>query len=172
MLTPGLTRSQFLDLLQLAAFFLQSQGFHSIEDFNITFANKDRLDIIITEEKLINFPYDSGIGGVLYQQKHEDQFPERAYIRKVISTVSGTIVICIYDGAIRILHDQETFQMDMSYARCEPPWKEILLAIFHPGNGKLISLGRIFTDEESPEIYQLGLSAFFQICDERVRKPF
>ncbi|KAF1964242.1 hypothetical protein BU23DRAFT_493347, partial [Bimuria novae-zelandiae CBS 107.79] len=169
-LTPQLTRAQFLNSTQLAAF-LHLKGYQSIEDFSITFANKNRLDRIITKEKLIMFPYGTGVGGVMYQQRQKDQFPESAYIRRIISSASATIIICIFDSAAKILADQETFQMDMSYARCESPWKELLLAIFHRSSGKLISLGRIFTDKESPEIYQIGLTAFFGICSERVGRP-
>ncbi|KAF1966892.1 hypothetical protein BU23DRAFT_573706 [Bimuria novae-zelandiae CBS 107.79] len=80
-LTPQLTRAQFLNSTQLAAF-LHLKGYQSIEDFSITFANKNRLDRIITKEKLIMFPYGTGVGGVMYQQRQKDQFPESVNLIK------------------------------------------------------------------------------------------
>lgn len=66
--------AQFLKSPQLAAF-LQLKGFRSIEDFNLTFANKDRISRIIKQEKLTRFPYGGGIEGVIFEwrTRHQDE---------------------------------------------------------------------------------------------------
>ncbi|KAF2690355.1 hypothetical protein K458DRAFT_289569, partial [Lentithecium fluviatile CBS 122367] len=170
MLTPALTRSQFLNSPQLAAY-LTSRGLSSIEDLSLAFANKDRISRIIKQEKLVRFPYGSGIEAVLFDWKTHDQNPETAYIRRIISSVSGNIIVCFYKQAAKILLEQVTFQMDMSYKRLQRPWSEILVVIFHSQENKLLTLGRIITDTETRDMYQIAMTAFFDECSKQVQKP-
>ncbi|KAF2785530.1 hypothetical protein K505DRAFT_382079, partial [Melanomma pulvis-pyrius CBS 109.77] len=172
MLTPGVTRSQFLNSPQLAAY-LASKGFRSIEDLSITFANKDRITRVIKHETLTRFPYGSGLEGVLFEWKTRHQNPEtmQAYIRRITSSVSGNTIICFYNQQAKILLTQETFQMDMSFKRLRRPWSEVLIAVFDSKQSKpVLTLGRIITDTEKRDMYQLAISAFFEECSKRVQK--
>ncbi|KAF1936295.1 hypothetical protein EJ02DRAFT_96673 [Clathrospora elynae] len=170
MLTPGLTRSQFLNSPQLKAF-LSQRGFVSVEQWHSAFANKSRISTIIKREKMGRFPFAGGVEGVVYEWRTRHQIPETAYIRQVLSGISGDIIICFYDAQVKILFDQNTFQMDVSYKRLRGAWAEILIAVFHPRQNTLLTLGRIITNTSYSSMYQLGISSFFRLASERVGRP-
>ncbi|KAF2466172.1 uncharacterized protein BDR25DRAFT_238033, partial [Lindgomyces ingoldianus] len=169
MLTPGLTRSQFLNSRALHVY-LDQHGYRSIEDLHVAFANKDRVSSIIKSEKLSTFPYGGGLQSVVYEWRTRHQTPEIAYIRQIISGVSGNIIVCFFDEQAKILMDQKTFQIDMSYKRLQGKWAEILIAVFHGPHSRMLTLGRIVTDTDSRDISFLGFCAFFKLVGERTQK--
>lgn len=169
MLTPQLTRSQFLNSTQLQTY-LQLKGFHSIEEMHIGFANKDKISRIMKREKLLQFPFESSLGGVHYEWRTKHQDPETAYIQQIFTSSSGNLIICLFKEQASILLDQDTFQMDMSYKRLYGAWAEILIVIFHPQEKKLITLGRIITDKDTTEMYQVAITNFFQKCEALTKR--
>lgn len=67
--------AQFLNSPALDAF-LKNQGYRSVEDLHLAFANKDRISAIIKRERLIKFPYGGGLQGVVYEWRTAHQNPE------------------------------------------------------------------------------------------------
>ena len=80
--------------------------------------------------------------------------------------------------------------MDMSFKRISGKWSKILFVVFHPKQTKsklrnrfrirlecvsnlflVITLGRIITDTDTTDMYELGFKSFFRICSEVAQKP-
>ncbi|KAF1942295.1 hypothetical protein EJ02DRAFT_175475 [Clathrospora elynae] len=169
MLTPKTSRSDFLKSPQLNAY-LQARGLRSIEDLDATLTNKDRIKRLIAKEKLTRFPFGGDIEGVMFEWRMRHQDPETAYIRKIVTTAFGSIIIGLYDEQAQIFIQRSTFQMDMSFKRLDGKWNEILFACFDDRHGKIITLGRIITDTQRSKMYELAFNWFFELLGERSRK--
>ena len=71
--------AQLLNSSALKAY-LGQQGYRSVKDLHIAFANKDRVSSIIKREKLTRFPYGGGVQGVVYEWRTRHQSPETVRI--------------------------------------------------------------------------------------------
>lgn len=77
----------------------------------------------------------------------------------------------------------------MSFKRLRSPWSEILIAVFLSSHSKckriimfrtcsthilipflVVTLGRIITDTESRDMYQVAFAGFFALCSKSTQK--
>ncbi|KAF1808090.1 hypothetical protein P152DRAFT_256677 [Eremomyces bilateralis CBS 781.70] len=82
------------------------------------------------------------------------------------------MIICFFQQQVKLLFQQDSFEVDMSFKRIrQKDINEIIFANLIPSHGKIITWGRILTNMDSVQGYQLAFERFFSTASKVAETP-
>lgn len=90
----------------------------------------------------------------------------------IYSDPEGIMVICAYDEQIEYLATLTSFEVDMSYKRIKGDVNEVVFSTMIRAHGKIMTLLRVFTDQDSKEGYARLFFRVFTLVSEVTGRPF
>ncbi|KAJ5491665.1 hypothetical protein N7539_003232 [Penicillium diatomitis] len=169
MQTPDLTLSVFLRSPALREF-CRKYNCKTLSQIHHSFVNSDRFSAIILKQRALAYPCGRQLAGIKHELRRDPSL--RLYIREISDTEHGTFIFCAFDEQIKHLASLPSFEVDMSYKRVKGPFNEVIFAVFLPSHGKIMTLLRVFTDQETPEGYQFLFQKVFSLVSDVANQPF
>ncbi|EYE90406.1 uncharacterized protein EURHEDRAFT_417473 [Aspergillus ruber CBS 135680] len=161
MRNPSLTLAQFLRSPELEAF-CQQYNASTPAEIHASLSNTDRISAIIQKQRLLSYPAGQNFNGVIYLYNTNPFIKE--YIQEKYCDPNGTMILCGFKEQIRLLSTLTSFEVDMSYKRIrQKGMNEVVFATYLPEHGKIITLLRVFTDQETTEGYYLLFTRVFTL---------
>ncbi|KAJ6107880.1 hypothetical protein N7523_009203 [Penicillium sp. IBT 18751x] len=74
---------------------------------------------------------------------------DKEYIREIYETSEGTFVFCAFAKQLQFIATLDAIKVDMSYKRVKGDINEVIFAIMLTNHSKIITLCRVFTDQEN-----------------------
>ncbi|BCR90382.1 uncharacterized protein ACHE_60268A [Aspergillus chevalieri] len=160
-LTPDMTTSTFLKSPALQQFCHDNNAF-TLADVHQSLNNTDRVTAIIQRQKLLHFPEGQHYNGVAFEMQINPQIKE--YIQAKYQDDSEFMLICALKEQLELLLTLKSFEVDMSYKRLKAAkLNEVVFTTYLPNHGKIITLVRVFTNQESPIGYYRLFKRVFQV---------
>ncbi|KAJ5439313.1 uncharacterized protein N7458_010311 [Penicillium daleae] len=168
---PDLTTGKFLASPELQRFCEQHQH-HTLTELHVSFVNTDRLGAIIRKHRLLSFPQGQSLNGVLFERDRNSEM--RDYTREIFNDPEGPMIICLFTGQAHLLTKASSYEVDMSYRRVkDKDIKEVVFASFFPSIGRIRTLCRVFTTQDTRLGYYRLFKRVYTLLERitRVRPP-
>ncbi|KAJ5817626.1 hypothetical protein N7447_007634 [Penicillium robsamsonii] len=160
MRSPDLSLSFFLRSFELRAF-CAKYGSLTISQLHHSFANREIFTTILQKQRALYYPLGREMGGIYHLLAKDPHTKE--YIREIIDNERGTFIFCALDEQLQLLASLDSWEVDMSYKRVQGIFNEVIFATFLPDHGKIITLLRVFTTEETTSGYTTIFAAAFNL---------
>lgn len=160
MRSPDLSLSFFLRSFELRAF-CAKYGSLTISQLHHSFANREIFTTILQKQRALYYPLGREMGGIYHLLEKDPHAKE--YIREIIDNERGTFIFCALDEQLQLLASLDSWEVDMSYKRVQGIFNEVIFATFLPDHGKIITLLRVFTTEETTAGYTTIFAAAFNL---------
>ncbi|KAK2793175.1 hypothetical protein FQN52_001823 [Onygenales sp. PD_12] len=145
---PTMKLSSFLKSPALQAF-CHKYDAQSLAEIHTSFSNMDRFRAMIQKQRLLAFPAGQSYNGVLFELERNPALKE--YVQEIYQDPDGLMIICMLKEQASLLLSLSSFEVDMSYKRLKSSkMNEVVFATYLPQFGKIITLCRIFTEQENP----------------------
>ncbi|CAI7611440.1 unnamed protein product [Penicillium viridicatum] len=143
-------------------------GAKTLSELHQSFANRERFSVILAKRRAIDYPEGRQLDGVKYQIEHDPEV--KLYIREVVDNEKGVFIFCALDEQLHIRASLESFEVDMSYKRVKGIFNEVIFATFVPEHGKIITLFRVFTNQETTKAYHFIFAMVFNLIERCIGK--
>ncbi|KAJ5424918.1 hypothetical protein N7445_010891 [Penicillium cf. griseofulvum] len=146
----------------------QKYGAKTLGELHQSFANRERFSVILAKRRAIDYPMGRQLAGIRYQMEYDPEL--RHYIREIVEDERGVFIFCGLDAQLEILAGLHSFEVDMSYKRVKGIFNEVIFATFLPDHGKIITLFRVFTDQETTTGYHFIFGTVFNLVQRCIGK--
>ncbi|EAW17145.1 uncharacterized protein NFIA_005070 [Aspergillus fischeri NRRL 181] len=164
MRNPSLTLAQFLRSPELEAF-CQEYGVLTPAEVHSAFTNTDRISAIIQKQRLLSYLAGQNFNGVIYLYNTHPFIKD--YIQEKYHDPHEIMILCAFKEQIQVLRKLTSFKVDMSYKRIrEKGMNEVVFATYLHSHGKIITLLRVFTNQETTEGYYLLFKRAFTLIQK------
>ncbi|EGE86700.2 hypothetical protein BDDG_09650, partial [Blastomyces dermatitidis ATCC 18188] len=148
---PNMTLSFFLKSPALQKF-CDEYNSQSLAEIHISFTNMNRFRAILQKQQLLSFPAGQDYNEVLFQLDQNSALKD--YVQNIHQNEEDLMIICMLKEQAALLLSLSSFEVDMSYKHIKSSkMNEVIFATYLPQHGKIITLCRIFTEQENPERY-------------------
>ncbi|KAI2757724.1 hypothetical protein CBS147339_2395 [Penicillium roqueforti] len=165
--TSDLTLSAFLrsdGVRDLAARY----GAQTLSELYQSFANKERFSVVLTKRRAIDYPMGRHLVGVYFEMEKNPAI--KLYVREIVYNEKGAFIFCALNEQLEILASLHSFEVDMSYKRVKGVFNEVIFATFVPKHGKIMTLFRVFTDQETTKAYHFIFGNVFNLVERCIGK--
>ncbi|KAI3090296.1 hypothetical protein CBS147333_10342 [Penicillium roqueforti] len=94
----------------------------------------------------------------------------KLYVREIVYNEKGAFIFCALNEQLEILASLHSFEVDMSYKRVKGVFNEVIFATFVPKHGKIMTLFRVFTDQETTKAYHFIFGNVFNLVERCIGK--
>ncbi|PGG96334.1 hypothetical protein AJ80_09842 [Polytolypa hystricis UAMH7299] len=165
---PNMTLSTFLKSPALEAF-CHKYNSPTLPEIHQSFTNMDRFRAIIKKQRLLAYPAGQEYNGLQFELERNPEL--REYIQELYHDEEGLMLVCMYKEQAELLLTLSSVEIDMSYKRLKSSqMNEVVFATCLPLHGKITTLCRVFTGQESPEGYYRLFKHVFDIVQRLTRK--
>ncbi|KAJ5195557.1 uncharacterized protein N7498_008995 [Penicillium cinerascens] len=95
----------------------------------------------------------------------------KEYIREIYETSEGTFVFCAFVKQLQFMATLDAIEVDMSYKRVKGDINEVIFATMLTNHGKIITLCRVFTDQENSAGYKFIFRMVFELISRSIGRP-
>ncbi|KAF2809704.1 uncharacterized protein BDZ99DRAFT_387971, partial [Mytilinidion resinicola] len=168
---PALTTNGLLKNPALREFCLQHQG-KSLIDVHKSFANMDKVSVLIYKQRLLSYPEGQDIAGVEHEFKTRHLGNPDAYIQRIYNDGANILIFCFFKQQAKLLLQLESYECEMGFKRLyNSEEKEIVFTTFSQEHGKVITLARVLVNRESVVLYERMFSMFFDTVSKLFEVP-
>lgn len=169
MRNPSLTLAKFLRSPELEAF-CQQYNASTPAEIHASLSNIDRISAIIQKQRLLTYPEGQDFNGVVYISNINPTLKQ--YIQEKYRDPDGIMILCAYKEQIMLLNKLTSFEVDMSYKRIrQKNMNEVVFATYLHEHGKIITLMRVFTNQETTTGYYLLFKRVFTLVEKVTGQP-
>ncbi|KAJ5085455.1 hypothetical protein N7532_007208 [Penicillium argentinense] len=144
--------------------YCQERKCMTLSQIHKSFVNMDRFRAVLTKQRAFRYPKGRDIAGIQHELHRDPTL--QSYIREVYDNEYGLFVFCALEAQIRYLASLDSFEVDMSYKRVKGDVIEVIFATLIQEHGKIFTLFRVFTDQESPNAYEFIFSRVFYLIQK------
>ncbi|KAN0067108.1 hypothetical protein V8E54_014755 [Elaphomyces granulatus] len=110
--------------------------------------------------------------GILFELERNPAIKD--YVQQIHQDAEDLMIVCILKEQAELLLDMDFLEVDMSYKRIgKSDLNEVVFATFLHGHGKIITLCRVFTEQEDPagycRLFQRAFEVVSQLTGKQVR---
>ncbi|KAI3240734.1 hypothetical protein DTO012A7_2433 [Penicillium roqueforti] len=133
-----------------------------------SFANKERFSVVLTKRRAIDYPIGRHLAGVYF--KIEKNPAIKLYIREIVHNEKGAFIFYALNEQLEILASLHSFEVNILYKQVKGVFNEVIFATFVPKHGKIITLFRVFTDQETTKAYHFIFRNVFNLIERYIGK--
>ncbi|KAJ5195555.1 uncharacterized protein N7498_008993 [Penicillium cinerascens] len=98
-------------------------------------------------------------------------YDKQQYVRETYHTTHGTYIFCAFYAQMVFLASLDAIEVDMSYKRVKGVMNEVIFATMLLDYGKIMTLFRVFTDQENPTAYKFIFQRVFELVSQAIQRP-
>ncbi|KAJ5148332.1 hypothetical protein N7526_001684 [Penicillium atrosanguineum] len=167
-LDPDLKLSTFLRSPALREFCKQYKC-KTLSQIHSSFAKIDKVSALLWKQRALNYPLGKGIAGLRHHLEAKPDLKE--YVQEIYETSEGNFVFCAFAKQLQFLATRDAIEVDMSYKRVKGDINEVIFATMLTDHGKIITLCRVFTDQESAAGYKFIFQMVFELMSRSIGRP-